>query len=139
MNKDKLNKKLAEWAEFQFMDDEGYWIFKPHPTYESIEIVGQRWITPDGTGALEQLPDFTDPNWGIARCFKWLVPQLQKEILELSIEIDYLPNDGGYNVAICDAFYDRDEPSYMKSVAFDESVATALSLATEKLIDGEQC
>ena len=44
---------------FEYPDNE-WWIFKPSPSFESIEIYGSRWIAPDGTAALVDSPDF--PN-----------------------------------------------------------------------------
>lgn len=70
-------------------------------------------------------------------CFKWLVPKLTKEYIELEIHLDYLVKSNTWNLALLDGFYNPDEPKYLISVANSKDPALAMCLAIEKLIDSE--
>lgn len=60
MDNEKLNEKLLKFAGMAYATND-------EPT------ITRYTITPP--------PDFTDPIWGIAHCFKWLVPEAIKKII----------------------------------------------------------
>ena len=74
MDNKELNEKLAKWARV-----------KPE-IWDSIEPQTEKrgeGITADITmlnksRQIKDYPDFTDPVWGIAYCFKYLVPEAIK-------------------------------------------------------------
>lgn len=114
---EERNKKLLIWAGFKLEVklDEG-------PNM-SIPI----WIYPDGEWDLESdIPNFTDPVWGIAHCFKWLVPPA----LEILAKEGYIPPI----MKLFQLWYDE-----LVSLTGDssnvEQAAKALCYAIEKLID----
>ena len=98
MNEQELNKKLAEWQggfHVHFNEHLGRW----------------RWQAPDGDWDI----DFTQ---SLDACFKWLYPQLRKELGFLDLE----------------AFMKR----WVNSFTWrDDKPALSLCLAIEKLIDKE--
>jgi len=126
---EQVDVKLAEWAGFQYMDAE-YWVFKPAPNYESIEIYEPRWITPDGTGALAELPDFPHST---DACFKWLVLELWKRNLDIELFSD---TKDAYFAHIHRAGESHKKP-VAHSVVAEENPATAVCRAFESLIDIE--
>ena len=40
-------------------------------------------FVPNKSGWWEAVPDFTDPEFGIAYCFKWLVPKARKQLNDM--------------------------------------------------------
>jgi len=118
MTEQELNRKLAEWAGFEFNDD-----WADDRPYKS----------PDGV-ILHSWKDFTQ---SLDACFKWLVPMLTKEFIELEIHLDYLVKHRGWNVSLFDGFYNVDEPKHNLACAFANEPALALCKAIEKLIDSE--
>ena len=73
MTDEELNRRIAEFAGFELQGLDGEWIFKPSPTFKPLIVVGKRWVTPDGTAALSELPDFAH---SLDALFKWAVPKL---------------------------------------------------------------
>ena len=69
MEKQKLNKKLAEWAGFRYLPVVGY--------------EGSVWVHPDwkyGNGKWDrELPDFTQ---SLDACFGWLVLEAKRRVNE---------------------------------------------------------
>ncbi len=104
MTGEELNRELLKWAGFISLDNKtNCW---------------QEWQFPDGSKHYAgDLPDFTDPVWGIAHCFKWLVPKLeglQQIILQpdedgrwylgMTVEDELYENIGFYPAqALCNA------------------------------------
>ena len=100
-----LNKKLAEFAEFNLHYNE--------------YLSRWRWQTPDGEWDI----DFTNPDTGIAYCFKYLVPKLVWSI--------WLINAGnGWEFHII--------MPMRHIVGKAETPALALCKAIEKLIDSRR-
>ena len=95
-------------------------------TYNHLEQ--DIWVFPDGT-IKDEPPDFTDPVWGIAYCFKWLVPKLY----ELSYYYEILQWNEGQHKAIINKR--TIEWATTASDAIDKEVAMAFCLAIEKLIE----
>lgn len=121
-----LNKKMLEFAGFQhFYGDSG-----------------EGWIYPNGE-VYQLVPDFTDPELGIAYCFKWLVPKTDYDTLifwnNISSlgKIDYAAGimRGKDNDLVC---WTRNLPVEECPSPVNENPALALCLAVEKLIDGEK-
>lgn len=125
MDKQALNKKLAEWAGV------------PHIT----------WIAHDKTQYfLDQscmteikLPDFTD---SLDACFKWLVPKLQKE--DWMARVQWSPlrdNETGKLISDWTGYAQVYDVTYKRGIryfddwAIAETPSLALCLAIEKLID----
>lgn len=71
INKDELNKKLAEWAGFEYS----------HSARRKNFFTGEYgrmdkfWVHPEGY--VSSLPNFTK---SLDACFKWLIPELTKRI-----------------------------------------------------------
>ncbi|KKM15826.1 hypothetical protein LCGC14_1692160 [marine sediment metagenome] len=104
---DKLNKKLAEWAGFKYldlMDDE----YKNHSPRD--------WRYPNFTYEM-WLPNFTE---SLDACFKWLVPKA-KRIL------DARDMTGYYKFLI----------AWAMDIDDGKDEALFLCLALERMIDGE--
>ena len=104
---EELNRKLLEFAGFDWLDNWGVWHY-PDETHR------------DNLSA--KAPNFTDPEFGIAYCFKWLVPKTPLQ------EIYIQPVDEGWQV-------DIERGEYWATA---ETPALALCRAIEKLIDGEK-
>lgn len=133
MGNEELNKKCLEFAGFyqrRFWGDHLLW-----------------WVRPDNTiitGSYEGLPDFTDPVWGIAHCFKWLVPKLNKKgegtdfwIVGLDITFSYGAHQGGVISSVqAEVSVKGVHNTQYSSLA--ETPALALCKAIEKLIDNKQ-
>jgi len=104
----KLDKKLTEWADAKeyFTDEDGC----PH----------------------RKVIQFTQ---SLDACFRWLVPKLRQQDINLRIEFQGLAVDiKGSNPR------DDDFPTLQKSFAYADTPALALCLAIEKIIDrGEKC
>ena len=128
---DKLNKKLAEWAGFEYVN-EPYWVFKAHPNYEPFEVYGARWVTPDGRAASYKLPDFTN---SLDACFKWLVPKLRELKWKLRLGCGDLSGKFHTQLICWEKEYVRQTRPII-SVYDKDNPALALCLAIEKLIDG---
>lgn len=123
MSNKELNKKLAEWAGFVYFQTGSGWV----------------WVYPKDRIQNINVPDFTDPEWGIALCFKWLVPKLIKDFAtELVVVFEYLPHSDSWTCTIEDGFYNHDEPKRVLSCVANKEIATALCEAIEKLIDNKQ-
>ena len=121
---DKLNEKLLEFAGFKHFTDKLIVGFRGI-SYEN------GWIYPDGYAHLDP-PNFTK---SLDACFKWLMPKLTKEYIELEIHCDYLVKSDSWNVALLAGFYYPGEPKHLISVANSKDIALAFCLAIEKLID----
>jgi len=120
----ELNRKLAKWMGYEWRRD-GYY--------------KQRF---EGVWDCKSLAEFnfTDPEFGIAHCFKWLVPVLKiNGFTLLSIEFMW---DGDW-VSCRIVFYATDETTQPRAyeervflgVPYNGNLAEALCLATEELID----
>lgn len=112
MDNQKLNEKLAKWAGFRQLP-----VGKSGFHWERCQRVGN-WMPPEETDtwqSRDHLPNFTD---SLDACFKWLVPKLYPS------KLDKLGLEALVNNAICDSIENKC------------SVALALCLAIEKLIDG---
>ena len=110
---EELNKKLLKFAGFK----------RVKRKYASA-IGEQAWEYPDGEWDLEKdMPDFTDPMWGVAYCFKWLVPEVLAKGFNIHI---HLVADKQAKVVISNV-----ASTYS---ATSETLAPALCLAIEKLI-----
>ena len=113
VDKEALNKKLAEWAGFEEAKDR-----------EDGHLYTIGWEYPDDS-KLGKLPNFTE---SLDDCFKWLVPKLQNkgQVIEL---IAYEHKRFGFVVT-----------SVLENktlvVIRNDNPALALCLAIEKLIDG---
>lgn len=103
---EELTRKIAEFAGF-------------------VEK-GSGYVWPDGR--FDKAPDFTDPEWGIAYLFKWVMPHL------FSYEIENAKGgDEGH-----EAFVNYGEPLGFEGYhALAGTPALALCYAVEKLIDAE--
>ncbi len=117
-----LNKKLADWAGFRIDVDDGEFYYGTRVKY----------IYPDGEWD-EFMPDFTN---SLDACFKWLVTDggyddSKPLKFKLGFRMDVI--DGIY---MCWVNYPN-SPA-MKYGHDKESLALALCLAIEKLIDSEQ-
>jgi len=113
MDEQKLNRKLAEWAGFKFVDSSK----KDVTLYELAGILNKG------------RPDFTQ---SLDACFEWLVPKLDYPLL-LSSSIG---TDKITRYACLIEVYDVHPTEY--SVVSIETPALALCLAIERLIDKEQ-
>jgi len=119
MDKDKLNKKLLEFAGFR------------HPAQKECgDLTPEDWWRFPTSHIMPDSPDF--PN-DLNACFKWLVPKLQ---------------EGGYGFTLCDSqgkppyffelySYQTMFPEAHAGDAEAETPSLALCLAIEKLIDSE--
>lgn len=115
----ELNKKLLEFAGFKEADIKKHYYF---------ELGGERrakWIEPDTDYHIKP-PDFTSPTWGIAYCFKWLVPKL----FAVDIHTIWTSTETVYEAYMAVAHKDSDN-DYR---ATELTPALALCLAIEKLI-----
>ena len=83
------------------------------------------WWYPAGGATLSEreLPDFTDPEFGTAHCFKWLVP---KAIEQIKGKSNFVLSDFSAYLILFGRWWDE---------GFD---ALALCLAIEKLIGGNK-
>ncbi len=68
----ELNKKLAEWqwGKVYWWEELKNVRYRPIALYIGYYYVKQKI----GNERYMPVPDFTDPDYGIAFCFKWLVP-----------------------------------------------------------------
>ncbi len=125
VNKQELNKKLAEWAGFEFgtgtvdFPDIGVTEVVDGWHYPNKTFV-PKWATMDGG-----LPNFPE---SLDACFKWLVPKLGSKDLLIWIRCDNIPR-----VTITDAIKDE-----VLITVLGKELALALCLAIEKLIDTTQ-
>lgn len=101
----KLNDKLLEFVGFR--RDGELRVVCPAPSYKVIPT-----------------PDFTDPEFGIAYCFKWLVPKLGYFCLQTE-------DSGGF---YADVSIGEEYAEYYQA----ETPALALCLAVEKLTNGKE-
>uniref|UniRef100_A0A6H1ZRF0 Phage ABA sandwich domain-containing protein n=1 Tax=viral metagenome TaxID=1070528 RepID=A0A6H1ZRF0_9ZZZZ len=116
VDKQALNKKLAEWAGF---------VVGKVKNKDSIWYNHALWTSPDGRDFTLDIPVFTD---SLDACFKWLVPKVE----DPSISV-YKPVLGG-NYWVCVL----GEKGCIDNVnASGETPALALCLAIEKLIDSQ--
>lgn len=111
---EELNKLIAEFVGF-----------KPQSATPQRPLV-MAWIHPDGHELTKPLPNFLDPDWGIALLFKWAVPKCLKKFGSVKLYISAL--DG---VCMADIGLGR-------TCRLDKNPALALARALEKLIDGGQ-
>ena len=105
---EELNKKLAEWAGFRFYD------------------YGNSTIVFDSEENSYESPDFTDPELGIAYCFKWLVP----ELLSRNYYVEII--QGEVDDATCHLHTNLNKPEFL---TYAKTPALALCLAIEKLME----
>lgn len=109
----ELNEKLARWAGFREWVIPGWWIFPNEPSREN-----------------DLLPDFTDPDYGIAYCFKWLVPKVEHfHYIAIYIVRDAINEPQPIMWDACVSTYEHIE------FARAETPTLALCKAIEKLID----
>lgn len=122
---DELNRKLAEWAGFQYKEctiDNG-------PIWSNY-VKAMRWYRPNHQIGIDSVSEHS-PNFthSLDACFKWLVPRL--------LELDWLPC-----ISLIDfehlwvAELHQDGPEntiWLDSKA--ETPALALCKAIEKLVD----
>lgn len=121
---EELNKKIAEWAGFKFVEE-----VTEHLGGGREEITPCYWNYPDGDwGYL--LPDFTDPVWGIAYCFKYVVPKIA------SWRVVLYQNDAGGVTSYIDSACKCG--MWEETLSFAETPALAFCLAVEKLIDSKE-
>lgn len=131
VGKQKLNKKLAEWAGFEE---------KPNAvSFGTIDWPDYVWHDPEGNPRPDGgISNFTQ---SLDVCFKWLVPKIKSSCLnnyDLSMRgwSDYNGKDQGYYWNIC-----RDDSQVVgmrfveERIEVAETPALALCLAIEKLID----
>ena len=112
---EELNKKIAEFVGLSF-----------YPNCECIRIKGICWGVSDETYGENGhwhfvLPDFTDPEWGIAHLFKWVVPKLYV--------LEFYTFGGRFCVTVEDGDHSFDSA--------EDTLALALCYAVEKLIDAQ--
>ena len=105
---DELNRKLAEWAGF---------------TSES-RTPNSMWLWTDGDYH-NCIPNFTE---SLDACFKWLVPEL---LLDKKVTITIWNGEKLWYVQLS-------RPHKFFIVGQAETLALALCLVIEKLIDGEK-
>lgn len=110
----ELNKKLAKWA--GFIHIKGVWWRKPSGTY------GFKGSIPIDADIV--LPSFTDPSWGMAYCFKWLVPRIYGYML-----FDSVTGNGH-----CARVWSTGKKMWEVKAG---TPSLALCLAIEKLIDNK--
>lgn len=108
---EELNKKLAEWAGFEYIE---YQMCECHP-----DRIGKYWRKPIGGWHSNDTPIFTD---SIDTCFKWLVPKLG----EILIQLDNYRGDW-----VCTIVTNRIK--YYAACANTQSLALCLTI--EKLIE----
>lgn len=111
MNEQELNKKLAEWVGF-------------HKRQPEISV---DWWRPDGQYEGSCLPDF--PH-SLDACFKWLVPKLNEQALRIRL----INQPVGGNTFFCAIGGKHLAHGWAEA----ETLAIALCLAIEKLIDGKK-
>lgn len=120
---EELNKKIAEFVGLSF-----------YPNCECIRIKGICWGVSDETYGKNGnwhfvLPDFTDPEWGIAHLFKWVVPKLYAyDLHTVWTDINHV------TIQTRAAVYRDNATEY---VAIGDTPALALCYAVEKLIDAQ--
>ena len=130
MTGEELNRELLKWAGFIPLDNKtNCW---------------QEWQFPDGSKHYAgDLPDFTDPVWGIAHCFKWLVPWLPMDKINFTISFEYNSNPlykGGVCWISTLGEYEDSEGDGGSDLVYSEdgkTPALALYNAIEKLVQGE--
>ncbi|KKN50770.1 hypothetical protein LCGC14_0629400 [marine sediment metagenome] len=111
-----INQKILEFAGFKLKNYRS-------PTCNHNPRC-QFWITPDGRHwPQSELPDFTDPESGIAHLFKWVVPKLKAHYEALSIP--------GY----CQTALPLFEDWVYECIIENKEPALSLCYAVEKLID----
>ena len=114
MDKQTLNKKLAEWAGF-IHDHWGDELFIIYPNKKTIK---------------PEPPDFTK---SLDACFEWLVPKLRPTYWAgVSYNSFWQGRGDTYEGEV------RDNNMSMRIYKIAETPALALCLAIEKLIDGEK-
>lgn len=122
----ELDKKLAEWAGLEWK-----WNHNPECPCGAVDDNDsmRSWHTKDGTLATRFYHEDINLTKDLTACFKWLVPKL----LEQDINVSF--------------FMDRGEPAGVfltpldihKRIIVDAEIpALALCLAIEKLINDEQ-
>ena len=122
-----LNKKLLKWAGWVCTMPEYTDYSKDPPLYYEGSW---RFNCEDGCNIqLPIPPDFTDPDLGIAHCFKWLVPKLKPK--KLIMETYYEGAKLCYSVTVL-----SEKQSGGIWSGNDKDPALALCKAIEKLIDG---
>ena len=84
--------------------------------------------------------DYTDPEFGIAQCFKWLVPKLLEKLIFVELHVSsndcfaVLKDYGNARQKIESLpRYDIDMPTWLADA---ETPSLAFCLAIEKFIDG---
>lgn len=121
MNKQELNKKLAEWAGFKRKEKHTIGMLTGHWHY----------VAPDGSNIIDiEMPDFTQ---SLDACFRWLVPKLVPFNADNGI-------DRIISFTYCEGGDVQCEIECGDGVAewTDANPALALCLAIEKLIDSEK-
>ncbi len=116
MDRQELNKKLAEWAGFVYKFG-GEWF------YEKYKSTNAWYEAPNGR-RFKDLPKFTQ---SLDACFKWLVPKLFRWSL----------TNVGFDARVIRAMAEaegRDKLIYQVT-AEAETPALALCLAIERLIE----
>ena len=120
---EELNKKLVEFAGFitSKVDIERQ---GEHGIIDSI-------ITPNGKQYFGEMPDFTDPDFGVAYCFKWLVPKVEYYFSYQFNETLLKDESKRWRCLLSNKGFGKE-----KFESFGATPALALCLAIEKLIDG---
>ena len=134
MDTQELNKKLAEWAGWKYLEWEADVKDEIHDEPQRMKM--PPWIDPE-----YEMPHWSPPWFtsSLDACFKWLVPNDKVSIVGVAFR--YYPGGTEAIVTIQDeagfteykGWVKNEEP---KEYAYEES-ALALCLAIEKLIDGE--
>ena len=124
MNEQELNKKLAEWAGFQFIRvDLTPFHKKPDDYQTNYWYAFNHWVYPDGTKTKGNCPDFIQ---SLDACFRWLVPKYIAEICKLPMGLTSIMSIYAYLFA-----------EWLKVMQDKVEPPLALCLAIEKLIDSQ--
>ena len=122
---EELNRKIAEFAGFEHQE------YLPSFFHRDRQ---EGWFYPDGTFRFD-LPDFTDPDLGIAYLFKWVVPEVNKRRYAIALYIDEY---GCYSCEFDGEVYAGSiEEGCGEYESDGDSASMALCYAVEKLIDAK--
>ncbi len=104
---DELNRKIAEWVGFEYLSHLSAWNLRQTDGLLDLH---------------EEIPDFTDPEWGIAHLFKWVVPKLDYWLIS---------QETGKSVGAVVQYLGQ------SFTHLDETPALAMCYAVIKLIDSQ--